>query len=160
MLEQIEKGAEISPCGIYRYSLWRIWDNSLPKVMFIGLNPSTADAIDDDRTIIKCINFAKNWGFGGIYMTNLFAYRSTDKSKLYVVNEPVGIDNDKYILKYAEKADKIIAAWGNDGCFLNRSEIVYKLFPSLFCLQINKTGEPKHPLYVTDNTVLKLYIRE
>lgn len=161
MLEQIgKKGAEISPCGIYRYSLWRIWDDSLPKVMFIGLNPSTADATDDDSTITRCIRFAEMWGFGGIYMTNLFAYRSTDKSKLYAVDEAVGEDNDKYILKYAKKADKIIAAWGNDGSFLGRSETIYNLIPSLFCLHINQTGEPKHPLYVAYDTTLKPYIRE
>ncbi|WP_417651456.1 DUF1643 domain-containing protein, partial [Acinetobacter baumannii] len=60
----IEKGAIISDCNKYRYSLWRIWDKEKPIFTFVGLNPSTADREQDDRTIRRCINFAKSWGGG------------------------------------------------------------------------------------------------
>ena len=159
MLEQVIYGAELSECRKYRYALWRIWDNSRPKIMFIGLNPSTADENTDDKTITRCINFAKSWGYGGFYMTNLFAYRSTDKSQLYCVNNPIGEDNDTYIIKYAALSDKVVAAWGNDGTFLERSKIVSDLISPLFCLKINQTGEPKHPLYVSSDTELQEYRR-
>ncbi len=160
MLEKLETGAELSECRTYRYALWRIWDNNKPKVMFIGLNPSTADENTDDKTITRCTNFAKSWGYGGFYMTNLFAYRSTDKSKLPLVENPIGDDNDLYIAKYAKLADKTVAAWGNDGVFLERSAIVSNLIAPLFCLEVNQTGEPKHPLYVSSDTTLKEYKRE
>lgn len=61
----------------YRYVLSRIWDESKPMVMIIGLNPSTADETKNDPTIIRCIDFAKSWGYGGVYMLNLFAFRAT-----------------------------------------------------------------------------------
>lgn len=159
-MEKIEKGAEISDCEKYRYALWRIWDNTKPRVMFIGLNPSTADAINDDPTITRCIHFAKSWGYGGVYMTNLFAYRSTNKSVLSSVENPIGYDNDKYISKYVELSAKVIAAWGNDGVFLERSKIVSNLVQPLFCLDVNKTGEPKHPLYIHSQTIPKEYKRK
>ena len=160
MLEEVDYGAELSECRTYRYVLWRIWDNSKPKIMFIGLNPSTADENTDDNTITRCISFAKSWGYGGFYMTNLFAYRSKDKSQLYCVDNPIGIDNDEYIIKYANLSEKVIAAWGNDGSFLYRSKIVANLISPLFCLEINQTGEPKHPLYVRSDMELKEYKRK
>ncbi|HDR1569813.1 TPA: DUF1643 domain-containing protein, partial [Pasteurella multocida] len=83
MLAEMNNNAIFSDCGTYRYVLWRIWDTLLPRITFIGLNPSTADESNDDPTIRRCINFAKKWGYGGIYMVNLFAYRSTDKSVIY-----------------------------------------------------------------------------
>ncbi len=69
--------AKLSDCRIYRYALWRIWDDAKPLVMFIGLNPSTADETEDDPTIRRCISFAQNWGYGGLYMANLFVFRAT-----------------------------------------------------------------------------------
>ena len=71
--ESTLNGAIISDCGKYRYQLWRKWDPSLPVVLFIMLNPSQADASEDDPTIRRCINYAKSWGYGGIYVGNLFA---------------------------------------------------------------------------------------
>ena len=82
--KNIRAGAKISGCGTYRYALWRHWDSDWNgqgdsnSVMFIGLNPSTADATEDDPTLRRCIGFAKSWGFGGLYMLNVFAYRATD----------------------------------------------------------------------------------
>ncbi|GHX72979.1 hypothetical protein VCSRO16_3593 [Vibrio cholerae] len=69
--------AELSKCRKYRYALWRTWDSDKPFAMFIGLNPSTADEKNDDPTLRRCINFAKSWGYGGVCMANLFAFRAT-----------------------------------------------------------------------------------
>ena len=76
------KSAEFSPDKVYRYELWRIWDEALPVCMFIGLNPSTADETVDDPTIRRCINFAKEWGYGQLVMTNLFAFRATKPAEM------------------------------------------------------------------------------
>ncbi|TCP93453.1 hypothetical protein EDC44_1182 [Cricetibacter osteomyelitidis] len=155
---QIESGAILSDDRQYRYVLWRIWDPLKPMVTFIGLNPSTADEKENDPTIIQCINFAKYWGYGGIYMLNLFAYRSTDKSKLSQVENPIGAENDRYFMEYADKAEKIIAAWGNDGSYLNRSKQVCELLNKpLFALKINSSGEPHHPLYIPIDIEPEIY---
>ena len=76
MEQKDNKGAYFSPCRKYRYALWRIWNQNKPYAMFIGLNPSIADEVYDDPTIKRCINYSKSWGYGGVYMTNLFSYVS------------------------------------------------------------------------------------
>ena len=145
----MEKGAIISDCEKYRYSLWRIWDKEKPIFTFIGLNPSTADHIQDDRTITRCINFAKSWGGGGIYMANLFAYRATDPQEMMSQEDPIGPDNDAYLNQLATESQKLIACWGNDGAFNERSTFVKHLLKDkLYYLKLNKSGEPGHPLYI------------
>lgn len=88
------KDAIFSPCGKYRYSLSRVWDESKPYTLFIGLNPSYADAENDDRTLSRCISFAKSWGYGGVYMTNLFAFVHTQRHEMMKAPDPIGIDDD------------------------------------------------------------------
>ncbi len=144
----MRKDAVLSADRHYRYSLTREWDREKPKVLFIGLNPSTADETEDDATIRRCIGFAKRWGYGAILVGNLFAIRSKSPATIYSAKDPVGPENDAFLLKMASEATLIVAAWGNDGGFRNRSAEVKKLFPNMMCLGINKTGEPKHPLYV------------
>lgn len=154
----MKKGADISKCENYRYSLWRIWDESKPTITFIGLNPSTADYIEDDPTIRKCIKIATHLGAGGFYMANIFAYRSTDPSKLWKCNNPIGDENDEYLIKLANFSEKIIACWGNNGRYLNRSDFIKSMFNNrLYCLTINKTGEPKHPLYISSAKNIEPY---
>lgn len=132
----------------YRYQLWRIWDDSKDKVAFVGLNPSFADENIDDPTITRCIKFAMNWGYGGIYMVNLFALRSTDPRNLSKKGDPVGHDNDKHLKSIFNSVDKVICAWGNGGALNNRSQQVLKLIREPYCLKKNSTGEPAHPLYL------------
>ena len=155
----MKKDAILSEDRKYRYILSRIWDETKPTVLFIGLNPSTADENTDDPTIRRCINFAKSWGYGGIFMANLFAFRSTNPQGLYAEQDPVGSANDFYIKEYSDKSKLTIACWGNHGNFINRSEEVCKLVNSLYCLDINKSGKPKHPLYVKPNATRKPYTR-
>ena len=97
--------AELSQCRQYRYALWRTWDKSKKIVMFIGLNPSTADEVDDDRTIKRCISYAKQWGYGGIIMANLFAYRTSSPNVMMDSHDPIGKENDAWLVKLAEVTD-------------------------------------------------------
>lgn len=139
--------AKLSQCRKYRYALWRTWDDSKPHVMFVCLNPSTADENTDDPTLRKCISYAKSWGYGGVCMANLFAFRATDPLEMKAAKDPIGKVNDKWLLDLAKDAGLLVAAWGNDGSFMNRSKEVISLLPNLHCLKLNKSGEPAHPLY-------------
>jgi len=121
--------------------------------MFIGLNPSTADETTDDPTLIRCMNFAKSWGYGGVCMANLFAYRATDPLEMKAASNPIGSQNNKWLTLLAKDAGLVVAAWGNDGVFLNRSKQVKRRLLSLQCLKMNKSGEPAHPLYQRSDVV-------
>ncbi|MCP3872135.1 MAG: DUF1643 domain-containing protein [Desulfobacteraceae bacterium] len=141
--------AKFSPNRVHRYALWRRWDESGKIAMFIGLNPSTADEVKNDPTVTRCINYAKRWGYGGMIMSNIFAFRATDPKVMKAANDPVGSKNDKWLLKLAMEANIIMAVWGNHGEFMDRGNAVLSLFEGieLHCLAMNKTGHPKHPLY-------------
>ncbi len=147
MKRQLINTAHLSPCRRYRYALWRSWDDSLPRVMFVGLNPSTADESLNDPTLVRCMNFARSWGYGGVTMANLFALRSTDPRYLRSCADPIGKQNNRWLKKLASEAGLIVAAWGNDGKLFERSTQVRKLLAELHCLAVNKSGEPAHPLY-------------
>lgn len=144
----VTKSAKFSPCRKYRYSLWRIWDASRPYVMFIGLNPSTADETEDDPTVRRCINYATAWGYGGLCMTNIFSFRTTDPKVMKAELLPIGPDNDKSLLACAKDAGIVIAAWGTHGTHMQRNNAVIKTIASLYCLEITKDGHPSHPLYL------------
>jgi hypothetical protein len=146
----MNKSATFSPCRKYRYTLWRHWGSIFTSryAMFIGLNPSTADETNDDPTIRRCIGYAKEWGYGGLCMTNLFAFRATSPKDMKVVDDPVGPDNDHYLKFITESVDVILAAWGNHGAYRDRDEEVYKMIPKLSYLKLTKAGFPAHPLYL------------
>lgn len=148
----IQKGAHFSPDRKYRYSLWRIWESSYPKINWLMLNPSTADENVEDPTIAKCIRFAKMWGFGSVYITNIFAYRATDPEDMKAVDDPEGPNNNWYIWSTAKLADLVVCAWGNHGDHRGRADHIRKMLNdeeiAPHCLKINKTGEPQHPLYL------------
>ena len=145
----MKKGAQLSNCGKYRYALWRTWKED-SHVMFIGLNPSTADKTKDDPTIRRCIGYAKAWGFGGIYMLNLFAFRATNPKELFKADNPIGNENNDYLKMYHSKEGLNIACWGSWGVYLNRGQEVIRLLgkENLSCMGVTKTGQPKHPLYL------------
>src|SRR4051812_38069896 len=104
-------GAIFSSCRKYRYALYRIWDESKPLVMFIGLNPSTANESKNDPTIRRVITFAKQWGYGGVYMMNLFGLVSPYPKDLLNSVDPIG-ENDIYLKQMKEKCSDVIFAWG------------------------------------------------
>ena len=141
--------AKLSSCRSYRYALWRTWDDTKPFVLFVGLNPSTADEKTDDATLTRCINFAKAWGYGGVCMSNLFAFRATQPLDMKAASDPIGKDNNSWLKTLAKNAGIVVAAWGNDGAYLNRSTDVKKVLLNLHYLKMNKSGEPAHPLYLS-----------
>lgn len=164
-----ERKTIFSPCRSYRYVLWREWDfpavnptqvalqelkRSEDYVMFIGLNPSTADEVRNDPTIRRCIGFAKAWGFSALCMTNLFAYRATLPTDMKRQPSPIGEENNLWLTQMAAGASKIIAAWGNHGAHLNRDKHVRNLLPRLECFRITGSGQPAHPLYMPASTPL------
>lgn len=146
-LDALESGAIFSPCRTWRYKLWRVWDDGRPPLNVIGLNPSTADETANDPTIRRCIGFARDWGYGGLLMTNIFAFRATDPRVMKAHPEPIGQDNDLHLKKAAAVAGLVLAAWGNHGAFLERGEAVRKMIPGLQCFRVTKSGHPEHPLY-------------
>lgn len=151
------KEALLSEDRVYRYSLSRIWDESKPYVLFVGLNPSMADENEDDPTIRRCIDYAKSWGYGGLKMANLFAYRATLPSDLKKAEEPIGTDNNTHIKDMSSNAAVTVVAWSNDGTYLERDKKVLSLINNPMCLNINKSGQPSHPLYQKKDLKLKPY---
>ncbi len=143
----MKKSAVISDCKRYRYELRRVWDPSKPFVLFIGLNPSTADAEVEDNTSRVCINYAKRWGYGGLLLGNLFAYRSTDQSALHSEAEPVGPENDTWLKKLQAEAKLVVCAWSANGGYRGRDKAVHSFLHDPHCLTKLKSGYPGHPLY-------------
>ena len=145
--------------GNYRYLLWRTWDYRLPRVLFIMLNPSTADATQNDPTLRRCIGFAQSWAYGSLEVANLYAFRSTDPAMLYQVADPVGPENNTYTQQAIARASTIICAWGVHKHIANRDiEALHMLEgKDVYCLGRTKEGLPRHPLYVPANTALFRY---
>ena len=108
----LHKGSCFSICGRYRYKLWRIWDDDKPKVMCIGLNPSTANATKTDPTITNLNKMLRKLGYGGFYMTNLFAWISSKPTDLLTCTDPIG-DNEIVLQEVEKICDDVIVCWGN-----------------------------------------------
>ena len=151
----MKRSAEISACGKYRYALRRLWDTQLPTVLFIGLNPSTADASLDDPTLRRCIKFAETWGYGGVVIGNLFAFRAKDPRALRNAPDPIGPANDQRLVQLRQEAGMAVAAWGHLGTLNGRGSIVAAMLSNLYCLGQTKTGAPRHPLYVRGSAELQ-----
>jgi hypothetical protein len=135
--------------GDYRYTLARTWEASTEPLAFILLNPSTADATEDDPTIRRCVGFAKRWGYGGILVVNLYAYRATKPRDMLAAEDPVGPDNDRILAEVLE-GRTVVAAWGTNARRERVSEVLALIPQSarLLALEVTKYGHPKHPLYV------------
>ena len=156
--ERYDSGARISDDEVYRYRLWRIWGSCIDRLVYIMLNPSTADAMKDDPTIRKCVGFAKIFGFDRIDVVNLYAYRATKPTVLQQVSDPIGPQNDNEIFKCCNKASKIVCAWGRQPFARQRARTVAHLLTEagnkLYCLETNSDGSPMHPLYVPYDNIM------
>lgn len=150
-------GAHFSDCRTWRYQLWRIWDPSKRSILFIGLNPSTADETQDDPTIRKCIGFAKRWGYGSYLMCNLYGFRSTDPRGLKTIADPIGPGNDEGIKEFIKAAATVVVAWGCHKGIKDRADAVLKLIPDPQCLRVTDGGYPGHPLYIPYSRELQPY---
>jgi len=158
MTADLITGAQFSPCRTWRYALWRIWANQTnPEglgryVAFIGLNPSTADETANDPTVTRCVNYARAWGYDGLYMLNIFAYRATDPKDMRAAADPIGPHNDNAIMMTCSMMELVVAAWGTYGEYRNRAKHVEQLLleykRQVHCLGVTKHGYPRHPLYV------------
>lgn len=149
-------GARFSPCGTYRYRLWREWADG-GACCFVMLNPSTADEIANDPTVERCQRRARAWGYGRLDVVNLFALRSTDPRALYPSDERpagdvIGPENDAAIIEATSEARIVICGWGEHGRLDNRGLRVRRMLNRrgirLHALKLNASGEPAHPLYL------------
>jgi len=149
--------AEVGPAVLsldrkYRYTLTRVWDVGKPQLAYIGLNPSTADEATLDPTLRRCLDFANSWGYGSFTMLNLFAFRATNPLDMKAAYDPVGPDNDAYILTVATGVQTVVACWGAHGGWLGRDTEVRKMLKDmdikLHYLKLTKDGRPNHPLFL------------
>lgn len=150
-------GATFNDTRTHRYTLWRRFEPAAPverMAAFICLNPSTADETANDPTVTRCINYSRKWGYDGFIMLNAFAYRATDPNdmKAQGVHAAGDPENSQAIIDTAKRAGLVVCAWGNHGAFRKRSrDLTYLLMKNgieVYYLSLNKTGEPKHPLYL------------
>lgn len=164
--------AIIDPTETYRYVLTRVVENPvigesvrvLP-VTFLMLNPSTADHVENDPTIRKCLGFASRWGFSELKVVNLFAYRSTDPRALVTAPDPVGSLNNDYIVETVAHAQWVVCAWGRlPKKLCKREEEVKDLLRreriTARCLGRTKEGFPRHPLYLKYEIEPQLFLEQ
>lgn len=140
----------------YRYLLWRSYDCALPAVTFVMLNPSAADEHYNDPTITRVISLAKNWGFGRLFVVNLFAFMTADPNKLKLRRDPIGADNDRWIDFALKQSQTVVLAWGNHGVHQERAKAVLRRLPQERCrvIAVTAQGQPRHPLYTPKNASL------
>jgi len=146
-------GAHFSEDRKYRYALWRIWDDTKPLVMFIGLNPSTASEHENDPTIKSVERIARFNGYGGVYMMNCFPYVSRYPNGL-VIDVVSACFNDNLLIKIGSICSDVVFAWGSFKIVkqTGRDKELLEMFPKAKALHINKNGSPKHPLYCKSET--------
>ncbi len=153
--------ADFSRCGVYRYGLTRRWADG-ESVLWIMLNPSTADADVLDPTIRRCVGFSQAWGFGGLEVVNLYAIRSTDPDRIYTDADPIGDRNDQAIGAAVARCRLVIAAWGVHGAHNDRGGSTARMLRAygteLYCLGVTKDGHPRHPLYLRSDAARVPYL--
>lgn len=153
--------AKFSDCNKYRYALWRKWNENLPPLVFLMLNPSKANEVDNDATITRCIGFAKREGSGGIIVANMFALCSTNPAGLYTAADPIGPENAVWLERVCQCASKVVVAWGNEPIARGREADILNLLNvqgiPAYCLGKNKQGSPKHPVRLHGDTPLIPY---
>ncbi len=148
----------------YRYVWSYQWGEPLlGRCLFIMCNPSKANETRTDNTVARCIGFTAGWGFDELIVCNIFAYISTDPRMLKASHiEPIGMENDHYIVEAADRSDLIICGWSNQGLYGKRGDAVKNLLldlgHKLHYLQMNASGQPKHPLYIAAQTKPKLWV--
>lgn len=158
-----KRGAQFSECGKYRYVLWRIWDESKPLVLCIGLNPSKATKVKNDNTITRLVGLIKNLEYGGFYMMNLFAFITPYPKELKKVQDILG-ENNKWLTEISAKCQDTIFCWGGFKIlslynkFSERVDFMKEMFPDALCFGKTNGGEPRHPLMLRNNTAIHKYL--
>lgn len=161
------KSAIVSPCGRYRYRLDRTWDPGSGRIAWVMLNPSTADATDDDPTLRRVIASSQRWGFGALSVVNLFAWRSTNPHSIPLDSTAIGPDANAHIREVLAASDRVICGWGNSVPTVRRHaresdvlDLIRDAGGSPECLGITKDGAPRHPLYLRGDTLPIAYDRK
>jgi hypothetical protein len=144
----IPTGAIFSEDRQYRYALWRVWNPNKPLLLTIGLNPSIASELKDDATITRLMSRAYKTGYGGLLMSNLYAFVSTNPNALLNNGNAVGELTDYYIKEMVKLSEVQLCGWGSFKPVIKRCGEVYKMLTKPFCLGVNADGQPKHPLYI------------
>lgn len=140
-------GATFSYDRVYRYSLWRRWAPG-GSVLWVLLNPSTADEHNLDPTLRRCFHFTQQWGFTGLWVANLYALRSKTPEDLWKVPDPVGPCNDDIIEELRRRADLVVCGWGNNARTQRVDEVLRLLGEDVYALRVTVKGQPEHPLYL------------
>lgn len=143
----------------YRYRLDRRWSEG-KRATFVMLNPSTADASEDDPTLRRCMGFAQTWGYSAVRIVNLYAYRATKPADLWRADDPVGPENEAYLRTAGEGSDLLIAAWGANAR-PQRVDDVINLpgFERIHYLRLTQSGQPGHPLYLPKDLTPTPWVR-
>lgn len=162
--------AVLSDDGLYRYRLSRAWLGTGGPCLFVCLNPSTADASEDDATVRRMVGFARDWGHRELLVGNLFAYRATDPRELRRIKDPIGPENAAHLAAMAGRADRIVAAWGADwmvrqwqprpftralSAWPQRAWELLAEHGDVACLGTTRDGHPRHPLRLAASTPLE-----
>ncbi|SRR5579884_90449 len=152
----LESGAVFDASGRYRYLLWRRWRREQRLLTFVMLNPSAADETVDDPTIRRCAGFARDAGFAGIRVVNLFAFRTSEPRSLRGLSEPADARNVSFLESALSEPGPVCAAWGNNG-WPHAARLTERLRhrPDTHCLGRTKQGQPKHPLYLARTVTLQ-----
>jgi hypothetical protein len=157
--------AVLSACGRYRYRLARPVEGAVDprvdgRVLWVMLNPSTADAVKNDNTIRRCTAFTRSWGYSGFMVGNLYALRSSDPAALWEADDPVGPQNLEHLRDMASEASLIIAAWGAHA-ERGQSDAIAGLLCAhgpVWCLGMSRRGMPRHPLMLPADTARVLFL--
>ncbi len=151
----MQSSAQFSTDRNYRYTLTRVWEDALPRVTWVLLNPSRANEHEDDPTIRRVIGLSRSWGFGSVLVANLYARVCTCPTKLreqYGERERIGPRNDLHLAKLEAP---IVVAWGAHLYAQDRArEVLSQLPAQLHCIAHNRDGSPKHPLYARGDSRL------
>jgi len=163
----MKKIPEVSQClfsndRLYRYSLLHAIHPSVEPqrlIAWICLNPSTADENSLDPTLRRIKGFSEAWGYTHFVVLNIFAWRATRPADLKTAHSPVGRNNDRWIKTWTNQAEMTVVGWGEHGSHQGRSKQVTPLLDlsKTFCLGINRSGEPKHPLYIAQGVQPTLF---
>ena len=175
-LKLFDNGADFSDCRKYRYTLWRTWNIDKPKIMFLGLNPSTADEQANDLTLVRVLNFSNSWGYGSLVVINLFARISTSPRLLKSSSNPIGLFNNfelkTNIKDWSENEFcDLWLGWGVNGSFMKRDRNILKDIKKYsekkmqnftkaqmpLAIGLTKAGHPRHPLYMANSSYLRTF---
>lgn len=157
--------ATLSDGGLYRYRLYRGVSllGSPRPILFIGVNPSTADAEQDDATIRKMIGFTAAWGYSSFLVGNVFAYRATDVRELATVPDPSGgTENINHLRAMIDECEFVVPCWGNESKVPRRLHahfhivrMMLRLYQKpVYTFGLTQSGDPKHPLMLPYTTEL------